>query len=299
MVELFVPRKATVINSVLHTLPLCVLLSIMISTAQPQMHYQHLHKPPRFRAARTIGALMLREMASTYGRSPGGYFWALLQPIGMLLVLSFGFSLIVRSPALGTSFMLFYAAGFLPFSLYGEIQGKVSGTLYYAKALLAYPAVTWIDAVLARLILNVLTNLVVMSIVFAGIFIYDDINTSLNAFAIMNAIAMATLLGMGVGLMNAVLGGLFPVWKNIWNIVTRPLFLASGVINLFEGMPTIAQKVLWWNPLFHITGTGRAGIFPTYEASFVSYTYVYGISLTMILLGLIFMRANYTKILER
>lgn len=242
---------------------------------------------------------MLREMASTYGQSPGGYFWALLQPIGMLIVLSFGFSLIVRSPALGTSFMLFYAAGFLPFSLYSDIQGKVSVTLSYAKALLVYPAVTWIDAVLARTFLNVLTNFVVMSIVFIGIFIYDDINTSLNSFAIMNAIAMATLLGVGVGLANAVLIGLFPVWKNIWNIASRPLFLASGVINLFDGMPPIAQKILWWNPLFHITGTGRAGIFPTYEATFVSYPYVYGVSLTLILLGLIFMRASYNKILER
>jgi capsular polysaccharide transport system permease protein len=271
----------------------------MTSTVPFQTPLTHFHKPPRFRTVRTIGAMMLREMASTYGGSPGGYFWALLQPIGMLMVLSFGFSLVVRSPALGTSFMLFYAAGFMPFSLYGEIQGKVSVTLRYAKALLAYPAVTWIDAVLARLILNVLTNLVVMSVVFTGIFIYDDINTSLNPFAIMNAIAMTTLLGAGVGLMNAVLGGLFPVWKNIWSIATRPLFLASGVLNLFEGMPAIAQNVLWWNPLFHITATGRAGFFPTYEANFVSYTYVYGISLTLILLGLIFMRANYNKILER
>jgi capsular polysaccharide transport system permease protein len=242
---------------------------------------------------------MLREMASTYGSSPGGYFWALLQPIGMLVVLSFGFSLVIRAPALGTSFMLFYAAGFLPFNLYGEIQSKVSGTLGYAKALLAYPAVTWIDAVFARLLLNLLTNLVVMSIVFTGIFIYDGINTSLDPFTIMNAIMMATLFGLGVGLMNAVLNGLFPVWRNIWSIATRPLFLASGVLNLYEGMPSAAQNVLWWNPLFHITATGRAGFFPTYEATFVSYAYVYGLSLILILLGLIFMRANYTRILER
>jgi capsular polysaccharide transport system permease protein len=238
-------------------------------------------------------------MAGTYGGSPGGYFWAVLQPIGMLIVLSFGFSLVVRSPALGTSFMLFYAAGFLPFSLYGDIQGKVSSTLNYAKALLAYPAVTWMDAVLARLILNLLTNLAVMSIVFAGIIAFDDINTSLDPLAIMNSILMATLFGLGVGLVNAVLSGLFPIWKNIWNIATRPLFLASGVLNLYEGMPSIAQNVLWWNPLFHITGAGREGFYPTYEATFVSLPYVYGLSLSLILLGLIFMRANYNKVIER
>ena len=31
--------------------------------------------------ARTVVALMLREIATTYGRSPGGYVWALADPI--------------------------------------------------------------------------------------------------------------------------------------------------------------------------------------------------------------------------
>lgn len=242
---------------------------------------------------------MLREMASTYGGSPGGYIWALLQPIGMLVVLSFGFSLIMRTPVLGTSFMLFYASGFLFFTLYGDIESKVTGTLGYARALLAYPSVTWMDAVLARLTLNLLTNMTIISIMFIGIFIYDDINTGLDPIAILNAIGMATVFGLGVGLLNSVLSGLFPVWRNLWKIATRPLFLASGIFNLFEDMPTFAQTVLWWNPLFHITGIGRAGFYPTYQPTFVSYIYVYGVSLTLILLGLIFMRANYTKILER
>jgi capsular polysaccharide transport system permease protein len=276
---------------------LCIKMQSSLPTA-PFKQTQN-RRPPRYRTLRTIIALMLREMASTYGNSPGGYFWALLQPIGMLIVLSLGFSLILRSPSLGTSFLLFYAAGFLPFNLYMEIQGKISGTLNYAKALLAYPAVTWIDAFLARLTLNIITSVVVMVIVFVGIFIYDDIYTSLKPIALMNAIAMASAFGLGVGLINAVLEGLFPVWSNIWRIITRPLFLASGVLNLYDDMPRHAQDVLWWNPLFHITATGRAGFFPTYEPAFVSYIYVYGVSMILILLGLIFMRANYTNILER
>ena len=45
---------------------------------------QPMLKPPRFRALRTITALILREMGSTYGMSPGGYVWAVLQPVGMV-----------------------------------------------------------------------------------------------------------------------------------------------------------------------------------------------------------------------
>ena len=44
----------------------------------------------RFATPRTILALMLREMSARYGRSPGGYLWALLEPLGAILILSSG-----------------------------------------------------------------------------------------------------------------------------------------------------------------------------------------------------------------
>ena len=74
--------------------------------------------PPRFRPFRTIAALMLREMSTTYGQSAGGYIWAILKPVGMIVILSLVFSLMVRKPYLGTNFMLFYATGYLPYSFF-------------------------------------------------------------------------------------------------------------------------------------------------------------------------------------
>ncbi len=255
-------------------------------------------KPPRFRSIRTITALMLREMGATYGASPGGYIWAVVQPVGMLVVLSVGFSLLVRSPSLGTSFFLFYATGYLPFMFYVDIAGKVAQSLRYARALLAYPSVTWADAVLARFILNILTQGTVFSIVISGIFIIIEPRTILDMLPILSGITMACLLGFGVGLMNAVLGGLFPIWTNLWQIVSRPLFLASGVFFIYEDLPSTAQNILWWNPLMHVTGLVRTGFYPTYQATYVSLTYGFGVALILIALGLVLMRGNHAKVLE-
>ena len=51
-------------------------------------------RPRRFKMGRTVMALMLREMSTTYGRSPGGYLWAVLEPLGgiamMTLILAVG-----------------------------------------------------------------------------------------------------------------------------------------------------------------------------------------------------------------
>ena len=51
-----------------------------------------------FASMRTISALVLREMSTRYGRTPGGYIWSLLEPIAAILFLSLGFSLVIRTP---------------------------------------------------------------------------------------------------------------------------------------------------------------------------------------------------------
>ena len=53
-------------------------------------------KPRRSWATfRTVSALMLREMSTRYGRSPGGYAWALLEPVGAIIVMAIGFGLML------------------------------------------------------------------------------------------------------------------------------------------------------------------------------------------------------------
>lgn len=253
---------------------------------------------PRFLTVRTVTALVLREMTSTYGRSPGGYIWAVVQPIGMILLLSVGFSLLVRAPSLGTSFLLFYATGFLPFDIYSTMAGKIKGAISYSRALLAYPRVTWLDAVIGRFILNLLTLSTVFCIVITGILAVVETRTVIDILPVLAAILLAASVGLGVGMMNCVLAGIFPVWDIIWGIISRPLFLASGIIFIYEDLPPLAQTLLWWNPLMHISGLMRTGFYPTYNATFVSIPYVVGVVLVLVAAGLVFLRGHYKTILE-
>jgi len=247
---------------------------------------------PRFSAARSIMALMLREMGSTYGDSPGGYVWAIIQPIGMIMILALGFSLLIKAPSLGTSFVLFYTTGFLTYDMYKQMADKIGGALTYSKPMLAYPRVTWLDAVLARFFLNLLTLSTVVCIVASGILMVIETRTIISILPIVLGLSMAALIGLGVGMVNCLLIGLFPV-------LSRPLFIASGVVFIYEDMPAGVQAILWWNPLLHASGLMRTGFYPTYDADYVSYGYGFGLSLGLIFIGLLFLRAYHAKILHR
>lgn len=243
-------------------------------------------------------ALILREMSTRYGKSALGFLWALLEPLGGILILGLGFSLLVRSPPLGNSFFLFYATGFLPFSVYQNIAGMVSRAIELNRPLLVYPAVTWVDAVIARFLLNFLTGIMVTCVMLTGVLLVTDARATISMGPLIEAMLLTGLVGLSVGLMNCVLNGLWSSWAQIWSIITRPLFIASGVFFMLEDMPQTVQKILWFNPLVHNAGIMREGIYANYTADYASVTYVSLLSLGGIFMGLVLLGRYHRKILN-
>jgi len=252
-----------------------------------------------FASLRSILALMLREMSTRYGRTPGGYIWAIVEPVGALAVMSVVFSILLRAPALGNSFVLFYASGYLAYTMAANITGQVQGAINFSKPLLMYPAVSWIDAILAKLILNFLTNAAVTIVVFFGVLQFTSATASLSFGPMVLATVLAAGLGLGIGTLNCVLVGLFPVWGQVWGILTRPLFLAAGVIFIYENMPDTVQGILWYTPWIHITGLFRTGVYPSYTPDYISIPLVLLWSLIPLALGLVLLRRYYQDILNR
>jgi capsular polysaccharide transport system permease protein len=258
-------------------------------------------RPRPFRMPRIVLALMLREMATSYGRSPGGYLWAVVIPLGgvMMLTLIMSVGLQLRNPALGINFPLFYATGLLTLMLYQNTASVVGTALIYSRPLLRYPGVTFVDALLARLILQAITKAVVMYLIFGGLMLVFETRAILDLPAILLAFAMATAVGFGVGCLNGYLFPVYPLWERAWGILTFPMFLLSGVFFLYENLPMLGQQILWFNPVLHATGQMRTGFYPTYHPDYISPAYVFGFALVPAVLGLMLLRRHHKWILNR
>jgi capsular polysaccharide transport system permease protein len=251
-----------------------------------------------FITPRVVFALMLREMNTTYGRSAIGYLWAFAEPVLGIILLTAAFSVVMRSPPLGTSFALFYASGVIPFLAYVHTSTKTAAAVRFSRSLLVYPRVTFLDAVVARFLLNALTQAVVAYVLLTVLLLAQDTRAMLDLKAIALSMGMALSLGLGVGAMNCVIFSMLPSWERIWGILNRPLFLVSGVFFMFDSMPEPVQDILWWNPLVHVVGMMRIGLYPTYPGDYVSVPYVMSLSVFLTVFGLFYLRRYHKKILN-
>lgn len=265
-------------------------------TAKPVLHA--VRKRPRFQMARTVFALMLREMATTYGRSVGGYAWAVIEPVLGIAFFALIFSMALTKPPLGDSFALFYATGYMPFVIFLQLSNKIARSVAYSRPFLAYPAVTFMDAILARLLLNGLTALVVTALIVGGIIAIYALPLRVDIARVGLSLLLSIYLAAAVGTLNCYLLTSFPVYEQIWMIATRPLFLVSGVFFMYHTMPPVAQNVLWYNPIIHTVGMMRSGIYQTYPDYYVSSTYVLFLSTVVLFFGLLLLVRHFKRLME-
>jgi capsular polysaccharide transport system permease protein len=252
-----------------------------------------------FATFRAIGALILREITTTYGRSPGGYIWAILEPAAGIALLTVIFSVGFRTPPLGTSFALFYAAGILPLMMYTDVSAKMAQTIQFSSALLTYPRITFVDALIARFVLNALTQLMVHFIILGFILIAFKPTTTLDYSKIGQAYVMTLALAIGIGTLNAFLTMAYPIWNTAWAILNRPLFLVSCVFFIFESVPQPYSDYLWLNPIVHIAGLMRDGFYPFYQPTYVSVGYPMAVAALTTMIGLFLLNRYHRDILDK
>lgn len=251
---------------------------------------QSLPKNRRFKTLRVLFALVLREISASDSRASLGFFWLIIEPVAAMTLLTLLMSLLARTPPLGTNFPLFYVTGLLPFQMYTQISTKSASAVKFSKPLLGFPAVTAVDAILARCIVSITLNVMLFAaMIFIIIFGYG-LNVIVDYGRLAESLALSALLGMGIGVFNVVPFLASPTYANLWNIFNRPMMLLSGVIFLHDDLPRWAQDLLWWNPVVHVVGMMRQAFYPSYSGSYVSATYVILVSLATFAFGLLMMK---------
>lgn len=270
------------------------LVLVSSSKSQPINHknvtlphnLKEVRKQRSFSSFRSIGALILREMQTSNSRASGGYLWTIADPVGGIVLLTIIFSAGFRSPPLGTNFAIFYATGVVPFMAYLDMSSKIAGSIRYSKPLLAYPAVNFADALLARIIFNVITHVIVSTLILSGIYYLMETRTDPQIDQIALGMIMAFLMACAVGTINCFLFGSFPWWQQFWGILMRPLFIVSCVFFIYDDIPQPYSEWLWWNPLVHIVGQMRHAFYPSYNGDYISYLYIFSLGLGLFAVGL-------------
>ncbi len=185
-------------------------------------------------------ALIIRETRTRFGESRLGYGWAVIEPLVHITVLWVMFSLLMHGqpPPIGRSFFVFYFTGLFPYHLFIHTSGNMVHAIPNNGSLLQLPLVTKFDVVLARGIVEVVTDLVVALILLSGFCALGFAGAPDDVWNACLALIAIAGLGCGTGFVNAMIGQRIRSWDKIWVQATRVLYFASGIFRYYVASAT-------------------------------------------------------------
>jgi capsular polysaccharide transport system permease protein len=224
--------------------------------------------------AAVIGAILLRDIKLRAGPYYTGYLMILLMPLAHLLIVVTIYRILGRLAPHGTDQMVYFGLSILPFVIFVYLSRQIVMSLGENRPLLYFNRVKIFDIFLARGILEA-TNSVVVFIIFVCIFaVYATDFSPRDWPGIVFAVAATIYFGFSVGVANALIAHVLPVWVIFFNLSTPVLWMASGIFFFPTAIPDPYDRWLALNPLLQCVEWIRYAYYEDYPDKLLNIPYL-------------------------
>jgi lipopolysaccharide transport system permease protein len=237
-----------------------------------------------------IWQMARRDISSRYRGSLIGLAWSFINPILMLLVYTFVFSVVFKArwnTSLNeskTDFAIILFSGLIVFNLFAEIISRAPGLItsnvnYVKKVVFPLEILPWVA--LGSALFHALISLLVL------LFIQFILKLSLPWTSIFFPLALLPLVFASVGLawFLSALGVFVRDVGQITGIFITILMFMSAVFYPISALPEQYQRVLRLNPLVHIINESRKSLVLGEVPDWISILVALSISLAIAFAG--------------
>ena len=259
----------------------------MRSSSSPAETGKLLRSTPWQVNRRVIGALLIRELLTRYGRNNIGFLWLFVEPALFVLVITLIWSVIRTS---NLPIVAFALTGYSAMLLWRNSAGRSIGAINSNAPLLYHRQVTILDIFSARILLE-LTAVTTAFIVLALVF-YAFAWMSLPEDLMQVLIGWLLLAWFSAGL-GFTIGGLsekFDVVGRLWPPMSYILMIGSGIAFTVDTLPPAAREIVLWIPMANAVEYIREGWFGSLMRAHYDLPYLIACNVVFSLLGLSLVR---------
>ena len=221
--------------------------------------------------------LIKRELASRYKGTFMGVFWLFVQPLFMVVVYSFVFSVImkVRIPGMDNSyhFALYLMAAMMPFFAFQEAILAASNSLFVSSSLLHKSTLPPVFIPLVPMLATIITEVIsLFIIVIAAYLLLGQISYYLLFLPILVFIRLC--LSIAIGYLIAIISVFVQDLKQALGILLTMVMFLTPIVYPVEMIPNEFLAFNNLNPLYHLFDGYRAiilkGEMPNIELLYVA-----------------------------
>lgn len=236
---------------------------------------------------RVIGALLMREVLTRFGRHNIGFLWLFVEPMLFTLGVTAMWTATKSVHGSNLPIVAFALTGYSSVLLWRNMPSRCILAVTHNLAIMNHRNIRIIDIYLARILLEAAgatISFVVLSLIFISI---NWIQPPENILQIAYGWFMLALFGMSLAFFLGALSEQYETVEKLWHPASYLLFPLSGAAFLVDTLPKQAQDFVLALPMVHGVEMIREGYFGGKINAIYDSAYMATSVLVLLFLGLV------------
>lgn len=239
---------------------------------------------------RVIGALMIRELVTRFGRENIGFLWMMAEPLLFAVLVGFLWRFMKGPEDHGISVFAFVATGYIPLTMFRNSVNRAIRVFGVNSSLMYHRQIKVLDFVFVRVLIEVIgasMAYVFIALVLAAV---GEFPMPSDLGALLAGWFIYCLFTLSFVMVIAPLSELSDVLEKLLPVTIYVQIPFSGAFNMLSWLTPEAQRALYYSPWVHAMELMRYGVFGERVNAQWDLAVPIGASMVLILLGLILCR---------
>ena len=210
---------------------------------------------------RVIGALLMREIITRYGRNNIGFLWLFVEPLMMTLLILMMWKFLRADQLSSLNIVAFTLTGYPMAMMWRNASNRAIGAISANASLLYHRNVRVLDTIFSRVLLEVAGATIAQIAIMALLLAVRWIEWPADIFYMLMAWILMALFALGLGLVICSIAFKFEAFGKLWSTLSFIMLPLSGAFFFVSSLPHQAQEYLLWIPMVHGTEMFRQGYF--------------------------------------
>jgi len=245
---------------------------------------------------RIIWALLLRELATRYGRDNLGFLWVIGEPLvfagGVLVLWNFA-----RPPyEHGIPVLAFVITGYMPIILVRHMIAHGMYAVRVNQGLLYHRQVTVLHLFVARALLEFVGVTLAFVVIGAGLMLFGAMAPPQNLPLVYGGWFILAAISLGLALIFGGLSEIFPFVERFVAVITYILVPLSGTFYMAAWLPPPLRQAALYLPFLHCVEMIRGGFFGEFTPTYYDAAYAAAWAAGFIVVGLALVRGVRSRV---
>lgn len=246
---------------------------------------------------RVVGALVMREASSRFGRDNIGIFWIMGEPLILAMGVIAIWTVVGGTHGHDVGLVPFILSGYTMLTLWRHILGRSVHVVRGGAGLLFHRNIAVLDVILARAVIEVVGILTAFFVAYVPLSLFGVMEPIRDPLLLIGAWMLCALFSFGCGMIIAALTEMSEIAERFVQPFLYLTLPVTGSLFMVCWMPERAQEVVLWSPLVNAMEMFRDGLFSSDVPTrwYAGYTFVCCLVVDVVGFALLVMAQDHVR----